>query len=87
MSMNAVDVRFAHSPATAITHQQSIWLVNHAAEHSGVQTEQSVGHALMVNPELRLFEHDATRTAHKLCLLYTSPSPRDGATSRMPSSA
>ena len=23
----------------------------------------------------------------KLCLLYTSPSPRDGATSRMPSSA
>ena len=24
---------------------------------------------------------------HKVCLLYTSPSPRDGATSRMPSSA
>ena len=24
---------------------------------------------------------------YKLCLLYTSPSPRDGATSRMPSSA
>ena len=24
---------------------------------------------------------------HKTCLLYTSPSPRDGATSRMPSSA
>ena len=25
--------------------------------------------------------------ADKACLLYTSPSPRDGATSRMPSSA
>ena len=26
-------------------------------------------------------------TPHYSCLLYTSPSPRDGATSRMPSSA
>ena len=26
-------------------------------------------------------------TKPKVCLLYTSPSPRDGATSRMPSSA
>ena len=26
-------------------------------------------------------------TRYKTCLLYTSPSPRDGATSRMPSSA
>ena len=32
---------------------------------------------------------DATAQAQsaKSCLLYTSPSPRDGATSRMPSSA
>ena len=29
----------------------------------------------------------ATILYHKGCLLYTSPSPRDGATSRMPSSA
>ena len=29
----------------------------------------------------------AVRTGHHCCLLYTSPSPRDGATSRMPSSA
>ena len=28
-----------------------------------------------------------TLNAYKVCLLYTSPSPRDGATSRMPSSA
>ena len=29
----------------------------------------------------------ATRKAHNSCLLYTSPSPRDGLLSRMPSSA
>ena len=30
---------------------------------------------------------DTNPTIDKICLLYTSPSPRDGATSRMPSSA
>ena len=29
----------------------------------------------------------AAQTTHMLCLLYTSPSPRDGLLSRMPSSA
>ena len=29
----------------------------------------------------------ANRSSHKTCLLYTSPSPRDLSTSRMPSSA
>ena len=31
--------------------------------------------------------YDVAIAREKLCLLYTSPSPRDGATSRMPSSA
>ena len=35
---------------------------------------------------LAAFEHANTVIA-RICLLYTSPSPRDGATSRMPSSA
>ena len=30
---------------------------------------------------------NATKANHKTCLLYTSPSPRDGLLSRMPSSA
>ena len=30
---------------------------------------------------------EASAALSKICLLYTSPSPRDGATSRMPSSA
>ena len=31
--------------------------------------------------------HQNGRAEKRICLLYTSPSPRDGATSRMPSSA
>ena len=38
--------------------------------------------------EIRLHGlRDFTRDKHKICLLYTSPSPRDYAASRMPSSA
>ena len=37
--------------------------------------------------ELRGGNYDAVRQDIQACLLYTSPSPRDGATSRMPSSA
>ena len=37
---------------------------------------------------LRRFESEAQREGlYKACLLYTSPSPRDGLLSRMPSSA
>ena len=32
-------------------------------------------------------ENDQGERAYKVCLLYTSPSPRDGLLSRMPSSA
>ena len=34
-----------------------------------------------------VFLHETFTTKSLICLLYTSPSPRDGATSRMPSSA
>ena len=32
-------------------------------------------------------KYEATKAGHKICLLYTSPSPRDPHLSRMPSSA
>ena len=35
----------------------------------------------------RAFIHSISSTSKKICLLYTSPSPRDGLLSRMPSSA
>ena len=38
-------------------------------------------------PTIRLSQLASLYSKHKSCLLYTSPSPRDGATSRMPSSA
>ena len=37
--------------------------------------------------EAKTSKFNSNATTTKLCLLYTSPSPRDGATSRMPSSA
>ena len=40
------------------------------------------------SPSLEYLQDLETMTAkYRICLLYTSPSPRDGATSRMPSSA
>ena len=50
-------------------------------EHAGMSFAQM--HAQGIDPVLNRVEIDY-RTP---CLLYTSPSPRDGATSRMPSSA
>ena len=37
--------------------------------------------------QLKFFKYNEKNQLSKVCLLYTSPSPRDGATSRMPSSA
>ena len=43
----------------------------------------------MLSQELKALEMNKiiVRTVHDSCLLYTSPSPRDGLLSRMPSSA
>ena len=45
------------------------------------------GDAIELNAISRLFSHDIFVSSTKSCLLYTSPSPRDGLLSRMPSSA
>ena len=37
--------------------------------------------------DVRMAQYESEARVPKICLLYTSPSPRDGATSRMPSSA
>ena len=54
------------------------------------QEEFDATHALREREQARL-EEDAARSAqqgeYELCLLYTSPSPRDRQKSRMPSSA
>ena len=52
---------------------------NHQHEH--VQLERNINVAILTVSDTRDFDSD------KGCLLYTSPSPRDGLLSRMPSSA
>ena len=47
------------------------------------EIEEETGLSCRLGPELE----PATYTDNKGCLLYTSPSPRDGLLSRMPSSA
>ena len=61
----------------------------HKYPHGGVHNDDSA-------PEVRIMTRDSFKTAETpqagrdyiyICLLYTSPSPRDGLLSRMPSSA
>ena len=40
-----------------------------------------------LNEHLHQIDKECNQMMDRFCLLYTSPSPRDGATSRMPSSA
>ena len=50
----------------------------------------SAAEAIAAGPQIRNFDHDGTICRFgdgDTCLLYTSPSPRDGLLSRMPSSA
>ena len=56
------------------------------------QSSQTVGErgpVLLQDVHLieKLAHFDRERIAERVCLLYTSPSPRDGLLSRMPSSA
>ena len=50
--------------------------------------QRDLGLAIVLRGELEAFEtRDGTEYNLATCLLYTSPSPRDGLLSRMPSSA
>ena len=68
-------------------HQAETYSLNVATfidRESLVQREEAV---LMLRPELRLSDRPVSIGILENCLLYTSPSPRDLSTSRMPSSA
>ena len=56
--------------------------INYSAGMAEDQKDRYIQYLAEQNQDLRL-----TGDAMKLCLLYTSPSPRDLSTSRMPSSA
>ena len=52
-----------------------------------VDIDTGFGNALNVQRTVRVFERAGASALQMDCLLYTSPSPRDGLLSRMPSSA
>ena len=52
-----------------------------------VKGELKPGEKMPSNRELAVLYKVNQNTAARICLLYTSPSPRDGPLSRMPSSA
>ena len=55
--------------------------VRHVAEGKGLPIQDPRGYGETIS------QHEALQAPLYYCLLYTSPSPRDGLLSRMPSSA
>ena len=52
-----------------------------------VHTMKSYGADVILTPAEKTIEYSREYASYLVCLLYTSPSPRDGLLSRMPSSA
>ena len=66
-------------------YEQPLYRIAYAILHQTEQAEDAVSDAfLKIIPHLDQIE---SPDSPKTCLLYTSPSPRDLSTSRMPSSA
>ena len=78
--------RYADIPAYVTKDGSVIRELMHPQQHGG--RAQSLAEAT-VPPGTRtlLHRHALTEELYHVCLLYTSPSPRDYAASRMPSSA
>ena len=87
LSDNLKKIFLAGIGAVAVTAEKSKDLLDEMVEKGELTVEQGK----VLNEELK---HNVKKTVKEkvnalkpACLLYTSPSPRDGATSRMPSSA
>jgi len=79
----AVDDTNDSLPAEALSPRILISSVPYSYESLNAQTVGGLGAAEVEESD----EIDADIAAHRACLLYTSPSPRDRTRSRMPSSA
>ena len=58
-----------------------------ADESTGTMTKRLEDVDVTSTPKNRLLFRETLFSSSNICLLYTSPSPRDGLLSRMPSSA
>ena len=65
-------------------HLYVIYVFLHAVSNPHIATADLIAYVLMMGTVLGV---NGINGGHELCLLYTSPSPRDLSTSRMPSSA
>ena len=68
--------------------RQIIWLFHQKSDISDVPNQISVSSGNQISSTINMEEDlEWYDTLDEACLLYTSPSPRDGLLSRMPSSA
>jgi protein ImuB len=65
LSINSLGVRFNGCDAVAINYRQQIWQVNESAEEASVSAGQSVERALMLMPNIQLFERNPVKEAEK----------------------
>ena len=90
MTISAID----EAPSRAVRREETARLLREASKLKGTRRDQVIDQVIVLNIGV------AHAIAHRyrnrsvpvedleqVCLLYTSPSPRDGLLSRMPSSA
>ena len=77
---------YAHGQSIAQCHD---WLTNNQPNAERIAVSSNAEGAKMASKDRKAAAIASSQAAelYKLCLLYTSPSPRDGLLSRMPSSA
>lgn len=66
LALNSTGLAWQSTPAAAITYQQQIWQCNDSAAQSAVRNGMSVNHALMLNPDIELYERDLQLEVQKL---------------------
>ena len=82
------DVLILDEPTNHLDFATMEWLENYLKGYSGAVLVVSHDRYFLDNVCTKIWEVSfQTMTTYKGCLLYTSPSPRDGLLSRMPSSA
>ena len=83
-------MRFKYDASGRSTGRASVWYENEADAHTAhneFDGAQAKGETIIVTVGDTRPLPDSRGAQHQHCLLYTSPSPRDLSTSRMPSSA